>query len=464
MDLSPIYAWVDAHKDECVEELRRLIRQPSIAAQDKGVKECADLLVSMMKPLGIDARTYSAGGQPFVYGSLVSGAAGAKTLAVYNHYDVQPPEPLEDWEYEPFAATLVGDRIVARGATDSKGNLMAHLMAVRAYREVFGDVPVNVKYVFDGEEEISSPTIDSFVDEHRDILSADAGLSLDGGFEASNRPRVQFGSSGLLYIEIQTTGSSQGDLHSARARLVESAAWKAIWIAASMKDRSENITIAGFSDAVTGPSPEERAMLEAGGWDDAKQMAGLGVDRFLTGVTGVDANQRLLYTPTCNVSGLHTGYAGAGSKTVLPSKAVLKMDFRLVPRQDPYDIFAKVKAHVEALGIDGVELKMLGAIPPSYAPLDSEIARAVIDAARAVYPQGPSLAPRGDASGKQGPWLATKLGVAGVSSSVGPPNWRGHAPNEFITIGHFLDGIKYVATIYANYAGAAAGRPGSPGR
>ncbi len=236
---------------------------------------------------------------------------------------------------------------------------------------------------------------------------------------------------------------------------MEGAAWKAVWIAASMKDRDENILIKGFNDDVTGPTPEERRMLEEAGWDDAQQMAELGVGRFLTGVTGVEAAVRLLYKPTCNISGLTTGYGGPGSKTVLPAKALLKMDFRLVPRQDPDDIFVKVKRRIDGLGIDGVEVRKLGAIPPSYAPLDSEISRAVIGAARAVYPQGPALRPRGDASGKQGPWLAAKLGVAGVSSSIGPPNWRGHATNEFITIGHYLDGIKYVATIYAKYAGVA---------
>ncbi|MDP2859287.1 MAG: M20/M25/M40 family metallo-hydrolase [Bacillota bacterium] len=372
MDLAPIYKWVDDHKDECVEALRTVIRQPSCAAQDNGVKECAALLADMMKALGIDARVMPSDGQPYVFGHVVS-KWGNKTLVVYNHYDVQPPDPISDWDYDPFAATVVGDKIIARGATDSKGNLMTHLLAVKAFREIYGDVPVNIKYLFDGEEEIGSPSIDKFVAENLDLLKADAGMSLDGGFEASGRPRIQFGSSGLLYIEVNTTGSTQGDLHSARARLAESAAWKAIWIAASMKDRDENILIEGFNDTVTGPTAEERKMLEETGWDDAKQLEELGVKRFLTGVTGVDAAVRLLYKPTCNVSGLVTGYGGPGSKTVLPSKAMLKVDFRLVPRQDPYDIFEKVKRHIDNLGIEGVTVRMLGAIPPSYAPLDSEI-------------------------------------------------------------------------------------------
>lgn len=450
-DVSKIYEWVDEHRDECVEELRRIIMQPSIAAQGIGVKECANLLVDTMTPLGIEARTMSAGGQPFVFGHLRS-KSGKKTLVVYTHYDVQPPEPLEEWDYEPFAATVVGDKIIGRGATDAKGNLMSHLMAVKAYREVFGDVPINLKYVFDGEEEIGSPTIERFVDENMEMLRADAGLSTDGGFEASNRPRVKFGSSGLLYLEITATGSTQGDLHSARARLVESAAWKAVWIAASMKDRDENILIEGFYDSVTGPTAEERKLLEALGWNQKKQLAELGVEKFLTGVTGVDAIQRLLYTPTCNISGLGTGYTGPGSKTVLPSKAVLKIDFRLVPRQDPKDILEKVKLHISSLGFEGIEVKMLGCIPPSYSPLESDLSRAVIEASNAVYPQGPAVMPRGDASGKSGVWLAGKLGVPGASTSVGPPNWKGHAPNEFMIIDYFLNGIKYVATIYAKYA------------
>jgi acetylornithine deacetylase/succinyl-diaminopimelate desuccinylase-like protein len=452
MDISQLYAWVDEHKDELIEEFRRVVKQPSCSAQNTGVRECAELLAGIMKDLGIESKVMPSEGQPFVYGYAESPAA-TKTLVVYNHYDVQPPDPVSDWEYEPFAATIVGEKIVGRGTTDSKGNLMGHLMALKAYREVFGELPISIKYLFDGEEEIGSPSIDKFVDEHKELLRADAGLSLDGGFEASNRPRIQFGSSGLVYIEVNTTGSTQGDLHSARARLVESAAWKAVWIAASMKDKDENILIEGFNDTVSGPTPEEREMLEKTGWDDAKQAAELGVNRFLTGVKGVDAGERLLFKPTCNISGLTTGYGGPGSKTVLPSKAMLKIDFRLVPKQDPYDIFAKVKAHIEKMGFEGVTVKMLGAIPPSYAPLDSDISRAVIKAANDVYPQGPALRPRGDASGKQGPWLAAKLGIPGVSSATGPANWKGHAPNEFNTVSHFLNGIKYIATIYANYSG-----------
>lgn len=329
---------------------------------------------------------------------------------------------------------------------------MSHLMAVKAIQEVVGDVPVNLKYLFDGEEEIGSPTIEKFVDTHMEMLQADAGLSTDGGFNSSNRPRVKFGSSGLLYVEIRTTGSLAGDLHSARARLVENAAWKAVWIAASMKDRNENILIDGFYDTVTGPTPQERTLMEKAGWNQEKELSGLGVKDFLTGVTGVDAMQRLLYEPTCNICGLGTGYTGEGSKTVLPSKALLKIDFRLVPKQTPEDILEKVKAHVERLGIEGVEVKCLGMIPPSYSPLESDLAQAVIEASEKIYPQGPSVMPRGDASGKSGVWLAGKLGVPGASTSVGPPNWKGHAPNEFTSIKYYLDGIKYLATIYTKFA------------
>jgi acetylornithine deacetylase/succinyl-diaminopimelate desuccinylase-like protein len=452
LDLALVYRWVDEHKDECIEALRTLVRQPSCASQNLGVSECAALLVNMMKSIGMEASAIGAGGQPFVVGKVAS-SKSPKTLVVYNHYDVQPPEPVEEWKYPPFSATLDGGKIYGRGTTDSKGNLMAHLLAVKAYKQVHGDVPVNVKYLFDGEEEISSPTITRFVAENKDMLKADAAMSLDGGFDASNRPRIQFGSSGMEYVEIRATGSTAGDLHSARARLVENPAWKLVWLLSTMKDRNERILIEGFYDDVRGPTPEERKLLEINGWDDEKQMGVLGVKKFLTGVTGVAALQRLLYQPTCNIAGISSGYTILGGrKTVLPAKAFVKIDCRLVPNQRPEDIFQKIKRHVGKQNLEGIEVKDFGGVAPSHAPLESDISTAVINAAKAVYPQGPGLQPRGDASGKQGPWLGTQLGIPGVSSGIGPPDWHGHAPNEVMTVEHFLNGIKYVATIYANYA------------
>ncbi len=453
MDAIAIYRWVDEHKDDCVKELQRLVRQPSVAATGEGSVECANMLVETMRSLGMEAWAVTAGGRPFVYGRLASRSSD-KTLIIYSHYDVERVEPLEGWEDAPYSGVIKGDRIYGRGTTDPKGNLMSQLMAVKAYREVYGDVPVNLKFVFDGEEEISSPTIDRFVAENRSLLGADAAFSLDGGFDASDKPRIQFGNSGLLNLEIVATGSTAGDLHSARARLVESPVWKLIWLLSTMKGPDEKILIDGFYDNIRKPTADERRLLEDSGWDDDEQMKALGVTRFLTGVKGPDALERLLFQPTCNITGMLTGYVGEFRKSILPARAFVKMDFRLVPDQDPDDISRKIKAHIARQRVDGFEVIHLGAVPPSYAPLDSPISRSVLDAASAVYPQGAIVVPRSDGSGKQAPWLGVQIGVAGVASGVGPPGWHGHAPNEFITIGHFLNGIKFASTVYVNFARA----------
>jgi acetylornithine deacetylase/succinyl-diaminopimelate desuccinylase-like protein len=450
LDLSTTYSYIEANRDRFIEELRAVIRQPSVSTQDRGVKECAELIRGMMEHVGIEAKVIPTPGQPVVFGHLRSPGA-AKTLLIYNHYDVQPVEPLDAWEHPPFDAVLVGDRIIGRGSTDSKGNLVSHLKAVEALRATVGKTPVNIKFIFDGEEENGSPNLPGFFDEHRDLLTADAALSFDGGFEASGRPRVQLGSSGLLYIEMRAKGPAR-DLHSGRARLVENPAWKLIWALSSMKGRDERITIDGFYDDILPPKEDERVLLDNAGWDDKTHMEEYGVDRFLLDVKGVAAMERLLFQPTCNIAGFKSGYLGEGKKTIVPSEASVKVDFRLVHKQDPKDILEKVRRHLALHGFADIEVKVLGQVDPSRTTVKSKIAQAMIVAARETYGKEPMVRPTGEASGRQGPWFASRLGIEGAASGIGPPKWRGHAPNEFMTTGHFINGIKYAARIWANYA------------
>jgi acetylornithine deacetylase/succinyl-diaminopimelate desuccinylase-like protein len=192
----------------------------------------------------------------------------------------------------------------------------------------------------------------------------------------------------------------------------------------------------------------ERRLLEQAHWDDAEQQRVLGVDEFLGGVSGVDALQQLLFTPTCNISGRASGYVGEGSKTLLPATAQVNLDFRLVADQDPQDIVAKVRRHLERHGFGDIEVVAGSGVEPSRTSPDTPFAQLVIEAARRVYGREPRVTPTGDASGRQGVWFATKLGIPGAGSSVGPPDWHGHAANEFMTLGHYINGIKYAATIW----------------
>ena len=449
-ELQTVYRYIDDHADAMIADLQRIVRQPSISSTGVGVRECAELLVEMMTDLGIDARVIETAGLPVVFGQIDEAGPDARTLVIYNHYDVQPADPESAWDSPPFEARIVGDRMIGRGTTDAKGNLMAHLKAIEALRATSG-MPINVKFVFDGEEESSSPSLPGFVEANVELLAADAALSFDGGFDAGDIPRVNLGSSGLLFIEMSARGGTH-DLHSARARLVPNPAWKLVWALASMKDPDGHILIDGFYDTIRPPTPLERGLLEEAGWNDEAQMRDLGVERFLGGVTGVDALQQLLFTPTCNIAGFASGYVGEGHKTLLPSTATVNVDFRLVADQDPADILQKVRRHLDSHGFSDIEVRGESGIEPSRTSADSPFATVVVEAARQVYQREPTLRPTGDASGRQAVWLAGKLGIPGAGTAVGPPDWHGHAANEFMTLGHYINGIKYAATIWTLFA------------
>ena len=446
-DLTAAFEYVDSNGDALVADLQRIVRQPSVSSSGEGVAECADLLVEMMTAAGIDARAIPTEGQPIVFGEAKCGNPDAPTLLHYSHYDVQPgdgDDPL--WDAPPFEAKRFGDRIVGRGTTDAKGNVMAFVQAVKALNATSG-LPINLKFIFDGEEESGSPSLPGFVEGHRDLLAADAILGFDGGFRAGNKPHVSLGNSGLLTCQLRAMGGAK-DLHSARARLVPNAAWKLVWALDSMKGPDGHVNIAGFYDDVRPVSARERELIEEAGFFDPDWHEDLGVDRFLNDVTGVDALEQLLFTPTCNINGFASGFVGDGAKTLLPSTATVNLDFRLVMDQDPVDIFNKLRKHLDESGFEDIELIERGFIEPSRTDADAPFARIVADAAREVLQREPSLWPTGDASGRTTLWIATRLGIQGAGTGIGPPDWRGHAANEFMLVPYFLNGIKYAARIW----------------
>jgi len=451
-DLDAVYQAVDANDERFVADLQRVVRQPSISSQNIGVRECAALLVAMMQDLGMDARVMETAGLPIVYGEVRAPRADAPTLVIYNHYDVQPAEPLDEWTHPPFAADIVDGVMYGRGTTDAKGNLLAHLKAVDAFQRAGVPLPCHLKFLFDGEEESGSQSLPAFVAAHTDLLAADAALSFDGGFAADDRPQISFGSSGLLYVEIRVRGASK-DLHSARARLVENPAWRLVWALAGLKDADERVTLDGFYDPIRPSTPVERAALARTGWDDAAQRRELGVTRFLGGVSGTAALEQLLFTPTCNIADFATGWMGEGHKTVLPSRAACRLDFRLVADQDPATVLTALRRHLDAHGCADFEIEDMGSIEPSRTALDTPFAQLIIESARQVYSVEPGVRPTHDASGRQGVWLGGRLGgIPSAGTGIGPPDWHDHAPDEFITLSHYLRGIKYSATIMAQFA------------
>jgi acetylornithine deacetylase/succinyl-diaminopimelate desuccinylase-like protein len=460
-ELQAVRRAIDDGFAESVAALQRVVRQRSISSQNIGVRECAELLVEMMTGLGIDARVMETEGLPVVFGDIRSGRADAPTLVIYNHYDVQPPEPLEEWTHEPFEAEIVDGVMYGRGTTDAKGNLLCHLMAIAAFQRAGIELPCHVKLLFDGEEESGSPSLPAFVAANTELLAADAALSFDGGFGGSNQPRISFGTSGLLFVELRVRGAER-DLHSARARLVENPAWRLVWALNQLKGPDGRVQLDGFYDAIRPVSELERATLEHSGWDDGARMAELGIDRFVGGVSGVDAYEQLLFTPTCNIAGFATGWMGEGHKTVLPSRAACRLDFRLVADQDPAAILQSLRRFLDEHGCADFEIESRGNIEPARTALDTPYADVIVDAARDVYGGEPDVQPTGDASGRQGVGLGGMLGgIPAAGTGVGPPAWRGHAADEFMTLGHYRNGIDYAATIWTRYAEAFASQRGS---
>src|SRR3990172_6144759 len=315
--MQDVFAYIDQHRDRFIERLQWLCRQPSIAAQNVGVQETAQMVAQLMREVGVTSELYATDGAPVVYGT--AGDRG-RTLLIYNHYDVQPPEPLELWESPPFAAEVRDGRVYARGAADNKGNLVARLCAVEAWLRVRGALPLTVRFVVEGEEEVSSAHLHQFVREHRDLIQADGCLWAAGGKDIQENPGLYIGAKGILYVELEARGANR-DVHSSQATIVPNPAWRMVWALATLKDRNEQVLIEGFYDDVVEPTREEMEHLRriAAQRDDELRRRDLGLDAFLLGLSGIQLIKRNLFQPTCTICGIGSGYTRQGSNTMLPS-------------------------------------------------------------------------------------------------------------------------------------------------
>ena len=449
--MDDVLGYIEQHKQKFIERLQWLCRQPSIAAQNIGLHETARMVAQLMEEVGIETELYATDGAPVVYGVVGS---GPRTLLVYNHYDVQPPEPLEEWESPPFAAEIRDGKLYARGAADNKGNLVARLSAVEAWLRTRGSLPLTVKFVVEGEEEVSSAHLHQFVRQQSDLIRADGCLWEAGGKDLQENPGLYMGAKGILYIELEATAANR-DLHSSQATIVPNPAWRLVWALATLKDRYENILIEGFYDDVVEPTPEEMEHLRriAALRDDELRKRDLGIDQFLLGLSGVQLIRRNLYQPTCTICGIVSGYTGPSSKTVLPHRATAKIDFRLVPNQRPDDIFEKVKTHLGQHGYADITPRVLGAERPARTPVDSLLSKVVQQTTKEVYGRDPIVSPLMAATGPMYE-LTAQFDIPTVGTGCGYAHGNGHAPNENIRLDDFFQHLKHVALIFDRFAKA----------
>ena len=445
--MQDIFDYIDQHATECVERLRALCRQPSIAAQNVGMAETAEMVVALLKQIGAEGQVLPTAGFPVVYGALPG--ASLKALSFYDHYDVQPPEPLELWHSEPFAAEVRDGRIWARGVADNKGNLVARICAVEAFQNVRGELPLNVKFIVEGEEEIGSPNLPAFAEAHAGLLAADGCIWEAGYKDTQGRPEIYLGVKGILYVELRTSGANI-DLHSSWASVVPNPVWRLIWALNSLKDSAERILIPGFYDPVREPTPAELEALERMGFDEAGQLTQLDLPQVLGGLRGAPLLVKHIFQPTCNVCGISGGYEGPGSKTVLPNRAMAKLDFRLVPDQDPHQVYEQLRGHLDAQGFGDIEIEVLGPEYPARTAMDDPLVDVVVETARDVYGVEPVVYPLTPGTGPMFE-LCQKFGIPAVSTGVGNAESNNHAPNENIVIEDFIQGIKHIAKIMASF-------------
>jgi acetylornithine deacetylase/succinyl-diaminopimelate desuccinylase-like protein len=444
--MQEIYKYIEDNWRYAVEDLKRLCRQPSISAQDMGMVETVDLLIQIMKKYEVDAQVLSnpAGGYPFIYGEYKG--ESPLTLLFYNHYDVQPPEPLELWESQPFDPTESEGNLRARGVSDNKGDIVARLLALQAYRKIKGKPPVSVKFIIEGEEEIGSPNIASFVESNRDLLKAKACIWECGGINWRDEPVISLGLKGILYVQLEAQGASQ-DVHSSMATVVPNPAWRLVWALASLKDMEERIHINGFYDNIIPPTQREIDTIKDMPLDEEEMKESLGLESFVKNVTGYDYKYRHILEPTCNICGFDSGYTGQGSKTVLPSVAKAKLDFRLVPDQSPDDVLMKLRKHLDSHGFADISISsQVEGENPARTAMNSPFVGIVSKAAREVYGVDPVTVPSMAGSGPMYSFTDT-LGLPTVLIGIAYPGSGPHAPNEHIRFADFIQGTKHIAAV-----------------
>jgi len=442
-------AHVRARAGEYVEELKALVRQPTVSAQKRGVEETAALVLERARRAGIAATIERvSGGPPTVVGETGS---GGRTLLVYDHFDVQPPDPLDEWRTPPFEPTERDGYLYGRGVSDNKGNLMARLQAIEAYRATVGELPLRVRVLFEGEEEIGSEHLAAFVAQNADRLRADGCLWEAGYKDAAGRPTISLGLKGICYVELRVRATKQ-DAHSSIAAIVPNAAWRLVWALGTLKDERDEITVAGLSERVREPSAADLALLERLPYDEAEVRRIHGIASFVRGLSGTALKRKLFFEPTCTICGLTSGYSGEGSKTVLPAVASAKVDFRLVPDLTPEVVLELLRAHLDRRGFSDIEIVPSHGEAPSRWPADSLAARAAVAACRQAYGTEPVVYPLMVGSGPMAQ-VCDQLGIPACGFGAGHAASANHAPNENIAVADYVDHIRAFGRFLHAFAG-----------
>lgn len=431
---------VRANTDLYVGWLQDACAIPSLPDDPDGLKQMASWLEARFVDLGAEVERLIFAGAPDAL--LATLGAGDRTVLVYDHYDVQPVDPIELWVSDPFGPQVRDGMLYARGVADNKGDLVARLAGIHAFQEAHGELPCRIKFLVEGEEETGSCSFESMVEHHRNRLSADGCIWEGAGVDPAGRGELWMGAKGMAYVELTHRGLAD-DQHSAYAVIAPSPVWHLVEALATLRAPDGRVLIDGFYDDVDPPNDSDLALLRDFPFDEKAELARLGAEEFVGGVAGEQLLRRYFFEPTCNIAGIVAGFTEiGGAKTVLPREARCKIDMRLVPRQVPDDVVAKLRKHLDARGFSDIEITFHGGERPVRSPMDSAIARAALEAAKGLYPgvvAGPLMIGTGPMyaiAGSLGIPTCSPAGVCRHDSNI-------HAPNENIAVEDFVKVAVY---------------------
>ncbi|NIM25964.1 MAG: M20/M25/M40 family metallo-hydrolase [Nitrosopumilaceae archaeon] len=424
---------VDSNMNNLISDLQTLIRQPSVSAKNEGIEECAKLVQKMLTKAGIKSEILrlKKGVAPIVYGELKSKKNNSQTLLFYNHYDVQPAEPFELWDDPPFSGKLKGNKIFGRGSADDKGELITRIKAVEAFLKTTGDVPCNIKFVIEGEEETGSAHIDQYLKKYKKKFACDGVIWEFGYVDSKNRPIVGLGMKGLLFVELFVKESIR-DAHSSLAVLIKNPAWRLIEAVKTLRDSNGKILIKDWYADVQPFSKKDLEIISREPFDENSFKKEFGIKSFVANKKGLEAKKALVGGATCNIAGFVSGYTGEGAKTVLPGNALVKIDFRLVPKMDPKKQVERLKKHLKSKGFSDIGIKVYhGEAAARTNPSDPFVSQ-VKEAADESY--GTSILNVSNAG--TGPMYSFVENLKAPCISIGSTYMfsRIHSPNEFARV------------------------------
>lgn len=444
-DLATVETYLTNHLEESIAELSLLVAQPSVAAQNWGLQECAALVGQMLTKRSFSVEIIPTDGAPVVFAERKGKTD--KTLLFYNHYDVQPAEPLELWETPPFEPALREGKLYGRGVSDDKGHLTARLHAIDAILAADGELPCNIKFIIEGEEETSSLHLHGFIQQNKEKLSAEACIWEFGGVDEREIPMQYLGLRGICYVELSAE-TANSDVHSGLGgSIFPNAAWRLTWALATLKGPDERILIPGWYDDILPPTPRDRELMSALPDPAWEYKSRYGVEHFLKGLTGgVELTMAEVFEPTCTICGLTSGYQGPGSKTVLPAQASAKVDFRLALGQSPEKCLLLLRSHLDEQGFKDIKITFLGGEPAARTDPDDPFIKIVVESAEEIYEAKMEIVPMVGGSGPNHPFVH-ELGLPVATAGLGYPDTRAHAPNENIRLDLYLKHARHMARV-----------------